>query len=81
MIPVVSRQAKREFGHIRLDTYLGMGLSNLVTLFIIIATAQTVNAPGITHTSSQAAKALKPMAGDATLTFFATRHFRLRSSL
>ena len=67
------RQAKREFGRIRLDTYIGMGLSNLVALFIIITTAATLNAHGITdiQTSSQAAQALKPIAGAATFTVFA----------
>ena len=67
------RQAKPEFARIRLDTYLGMGLSNLVALFIIITTAATLNAHGVTNiqTSSQAAEALKPIAGAATFVVFA----------
>ncbi|HEY2051254.1 MAG TPA: divalent metal cation transporter [Caulobacteraceae bacterium] len=67
------RQAKSEFARIRLDTYLGMGLSNLVALFIIITTAATLNAHGITdiQTSSQAALALKPIAGAGTFVVFA----------
>jgi NRAMP (natural resistance-associated macrophage protein)-like metal ion transporter len=67
------RQAKPEFARIRLDTYLGMGLSNLVALFIIVTTAATLNAHGITNiqTSSQAALALKPIAGPATFVVFA----------
>jgi NRAMP (natural resistance-associated macrophage protein)-like metal ion transporter len=67
------RQAKAEFARIRLDTYLGMGLSNLVALFIIITTAATLNAHGVTNiqTSAQAALALKPIAGDATFAVFA----------
>ena len=66
-------QAKAEFARIRVDTYLGMGLSNLVALFIIITTAATLNAHGITdiQTSSQAAEALKPIAGAATFVVFA----------
>jgi Mn2+/Fe2+ NRAMP family transporter len=66
-------QAKPEFARIRMDTYLGMGLSNLVALFIIITTAATLNAHGITNiqTSSQAAEALKPIAGPATFVVFA----------
>ena len=66
-------QAKPEFARIRLDTYLGMGLSNLVALFIIVTTAATLNAHGITNiqTSSQAALALKPIAGPATFVVFA----------
>ncbi len=67
------RQAKSEFARIRVDTYLGMGLSNMVALFIIITTAATLNAHGITdiQTSSQAALALKPIAGPATFIVFA----------
>ncbi len=66
-------QAKPEFARIRLDTYLGMGLSNLVALFIIITTAATLNAHGVTdiQTSAQAAQALKPVAGPATFVIFA----------
>jgi Mn2+/Fe2+ NRAMP family transporter len=67
------RAAKTEFGRIRLDTYLGMGLSNLVALFIIVTTAATLHAHGVTdiQTSSQAAQALKPIAGPATFVVFA----------
>src|SRR6201996_6876996 len=67
------RQAKSEFGRIRIDTYLGMGLSNAVALFIIITTAATLHAHGVTdiQTSSQAAQALKPIAGPATFVGFA----------
>lgn len=67
------RQAEAEFGRIRIDTYLGMGLSNLVALFIIITTAATLHAHGVTdiQTSSQAAQALKPIAGPATFVVFA----------
>jgi NRAMP (natural resistance-associated macrophage protein)-like metal ion transporter len=66
-------QAKTEFARIRLDTYLGMGLSNLVALFIIITPAATLHAHGITdiQTSSQAALALKPIAGAGTFVVFA----------
>jgi NRAMP (natural resistance-associated macrophage protein)-like metal ion transporter len=66
-------QAKSEFRRIRVDTYLGMGLSNLVALFIIITTAATLNAHGVTNiqTSAQAAEALKPIAGPATFVVFA----------
>jgi len=66
-------QAKREFGRIRLDTYLGMGLSNVVALFIIITTAATLHAHNITdiQTSSQAAIALRPIAGQFAFLIFA----------
>jgi len=66
--------APAEFSRIRLDTYIGMGYSNLVSLFIIIGTAATLNAHGITNieTSSQAAQALRPIAGVFTFLLFAT---------
>jgi Mn2+/Fe2+ NRAMP family transporter len=58
---------------IRVDTYLGMALSNLVALAIIITTAATLHAHGITNiaTSSQAAQALKPIAGPFAFAIFA----------
>ena len=58
-------EARSEINRIRIDTYLGMGFSNVVSLFIIITTAATLNAHGITdiQTSSQAAEALRPIAG------------------
>jgi NRAMP (natural resistance-associated macrophage protein)-like metal ion transporter len=66
-------QAVDAFQRIRLDTYIGMALSNLVALAIIVTTAATLNANGITHitTSSQAAEALKPVAGELAFTVFA----------
>lgn len=50
---------------IRIDTYIGMALSNIVGLAIMITTAATLNAHGITNieSSSQAAQALQPVAG------------------
>ncbi len=58
-------QAKEQLGRIRVDTYLGMALSNLVAFFIILTAAATLHAHGITEisTSAQAAKALEPLAG------------------
>jgi NRAMP (natural resistance-associated macrophage protein)-like metal ion transporter len=66
-------QAKEQFGRIRLDTYVGMTFSNVVAFFIILAAAVTLNAHGITdiETSSQAAEALRPLAGRMTFTLFA----------
>jgi NRAMP (natural resistance-associated macrophage protein)-like metal ion transporter len=65
-------QARAQIGRMRLDTYVGMGYSNLVSLFIIITTAATLNAHGITdiQTSSQAAEALRPIAGPFTFIVF-----------
>ncbi len=66
-------QAKAEFSRIRLDTYVGMALSNVVAMFIIITTAATLNAHGVTdiQTSSQAAEALRPIAGPFAFAVFA----------
>jgi NRAMP (natural resistance-associated macrophage protein)-like metal ion transporter len=66
-------QSKAELFRIRIDTYLGMGVSNLVALFIIITTAATLNAHGITdiQTSAQAAEALRPIAGIFAFAVFA----------
>jgi NRAMP (natural resistance-associated macrophage protein)-like metal ion transporter len=65
--------APRELQRIRIDTYVGMGLSNLVALFIVWTTAATLNAHGITNieTSAQAAQALRPLAGPFAFTVFA----------
>jgi NRAMP (natural resistance-associated macrophage protein)-like metal ion transporter len=66
-------QARAEFSRIRIDTYLGMALSNLVALAIMVATAATLNAHGVTNiqTSAQAAEALRPIAGPAVFVVFA----------
>ena len=66
-------EAKHEINRIRLDTALGMGYSNIISLFIIVATAATLHAQGITdvQTSAQAAEALRPIAGPFTFALFA----------
>jgi NRAMP (natural resistance-associated macrophage protein)-like metal ion transporter len=67
------RQAPREIRRIRLDTYVGMGLSNLIALFIIITTAATLHVRGTTDigTAAQAAEALRPIAGEFAFAVFA----------
>lgn len=57
----------------RLDTIAGMFFSNLVMFFIIITTASTLNSHGIKNieTASQAASALKPLAGNFAFILFA----------
>ena len=66
-------QAPRQMHRIRFDTYIGMGLSNLVSLFIIVTAAATLNAHGVTDikTSAQAAEALRPLAGEFSFALFA----------
>ena len=66
-------QGAAELGRIRLDTVVGMGLSNVIALAIIVTAAATLNASGITdvQTSAQAAEALRPLAGRWAATVFA----------
>jgi NRAMP (natural resistance-associated macrophage protein)-like metal ion transporter len=67
------REAPAQISRMRLDTYVGMGYSNLIALFIIVSTAATLNAHGVTNiqTSAQAAEALRPIAGVFTFALFA----------
>jgi NRAMP (natural resistance-associated macrophage protein)-like metal ion transporter len=66
-------QAQRHFRRLRIDTAVGMGFSNLIALFMILATAATLHANGKTDiaTTAQAAEALRPIAGDAAFVLFA----------
>ena len=66
------RQARADFSRIKVDTYIGMGFSNLVAFFIMLTTAVTLHAHGITdiQTSAQAAQALRPLAGDFAFMLF-----------
>jgi Mn2+/Fe2+ NRAMP family transporter len=58
---------------IAIDTYIGMGFSNLVALAIMVTTAATLHVRGTTliQTSREAAKALRPVAGEFAFTLFA----------
>lgn len=66
-------QAEPAIERIRLDTMIGMAFSNLVALAIMITTAATLHAAGKTsiESSSQAAEALKPVAGAFAFAIFA----------
>ena len=63
----------RYFRHIAIDTWSGMIVSNLIAFFIIVTTAATLHAHGIVkiETATQAAEALRPIAGDFTFALFA----------
>jgi Mn2+/Fe2+ NRAMP family transporter len=65
--------APAELRRIRWDTWSGMLYSNLTAYFIILATAVTLNVAGITdiETAAQAARALRPLAGDFAFLLFA----------
>ena len=67
------RQGPDAIDRIRLDTFVGMAISNVVALAIIITTAATLHAGGVTEieSSSQAAEALRPLAGPFAFTLFA----------
>ena len=64
--------AREHLHRIKIDTYVGMGFSNLIALFIIVSTAATLHAAGITDiaTSAQAAEALRPLAGNGAFLLF-----------
>jgi Mn2+/Fe2+ NRAMP family transporter len=65
--------APAELRRIQWDTWSGMFYSNITAYFIILATAVTLNVAGITNieTASQAAGALRPLAGDFAFILFA----------
>jgi NRAMP (natural resistance-associated macrophage protein)-like metal ion transporter len=67
------REAPAQLWRIKVDTYLGMFFSNLVAFFIILTTAATLHAHGVTEiqTADQAALALQPFAGKLTFILFA----------
>jgi NRAMP (natural resistance-associated macrophage protein)-like metal ion transporter len=62
----------QELRRARNDVALGMFWSNLVMYFIILTTAATLHAHGITHisTARQAAEALRPLAGPGAYWLF-----------
>jgi len=69
---VKSSQGPDAIKRIETDTYIGMAFSNLVALAIMFTTAATLHAAGTTdiQTSSQAAEALKPIAGAFAFAIF-----------
>jgi len=71
------RMAPQQIGstlrRLRTDTIVGMGFSNLIAFFMVVATAATLHAHGVTHidTTAQAAQALRPIAGNLAFLLFA----------
>jgi NRAMP (natural resistance-associated macrophage protein)-like metal ion transporter len=65
-------QAPHHLKRIKIDTVVGMGFSNLVAMFIMLTTAATLGAHGVTQieSSAQAASALRPIAGDFAFALF-----------
>jgi NRAMP (natural resistance-associated macrophage protein)-like metal ion transporter len=65
-------QAPKELNRIRIDTFFGMAVSNIVAAAIMISAAATLHTQGITTISSaaDAAEALRPIAGDFAFALF-----------
>ena len=65
---------QKNINNMGFDTILGMFFSQAIMFFIIITTAATLHANGITNigTASQAAEALRPVAGNFAYLLFAT---------
>ena len=63
----------QNYGDERLDAYVGAVLGNLIWAFVIIATAATLHTNGIfdIQTASEAAAALRPVAGEGAAALFA----------
>jgi len=66
-------QAKVQLHRIEVDTFIGMGYSNVIAFFIMVASAATLHMQGIVNieTTSQAAQALRPIAGEFAFVVFA----------
>jgi NRAMP (natural resistance-associated macrophage protein)-like metal ion transporter len=69
----LTRGGSSEIDRIRIDTTVGMIFSNVIAFSIILTTAAVLNANGVTNINSatQAAEALRPLAGDFTFALFA----------
>ena len=72
-LKILSRGGGGELTRMSIDTTTGMVFSNLIAFFIILATASTLHALGLTQieTAAQAAEALRPIAGDLAFLLFA----------
>ncbi|MDQ2819536.1 MAG: Nramp family divalent metal transporter [Pseudomonadota bacterium] len=65
-------EARSTLDRIKVDTYIGMGFSNVVAFTIMLTVAVTLHLHGITDiaSSAQAAEALKPIAGEFAFLLF-----------
>ena len=72
-LKILSRGGEPELTRMAIDTTAGMVLSNVIAYFIVLATASTLHAHGLTEiqTAAEAAEALRPIAGDLTFLLFA----------
>jgi len=69
----LTRGGDPELDRIKVDTAIGMIFSNVIAFFVIVTTASVLHAHGVTNINSatQAAEALRPLAGDFTFLLFA----------
>jgi Mn2+/Fe2+ NRAMP family transporter len=65
-------QAGPQLRRIKIDTFFGMAVSNLVAIAIMVSTAATLHAAGKTEigTAADAAEALRPIAGNFAFLLF-----------
>lgn len=65
-------QAPKQMGRIKADTYIGMGISNIIAFFIILTAAVTLHTQGKIdiQSAAQAAEALRPVAGNFAFLLF-----------
>jgi NRAMP (natural resistance-associated macrophage protein)-like metal ion transporter len=65
-------QAAMQLQRIQQDTYIGMGVSNVVAFFIMLTAIVTLRMHGVTdiQTSADAAQALRPVAGEFAFALF-----------
>jgi NRAMP (natural resistance-associated macrophage protein)-like metal ion transporter len=70
---LAKKKTHPELDRIRVDTTVGMIFSNVIAFFIILTTASVLHAHGVTNINSatQAAEALRPLAGNFTFLLFA----------
>ena len=66
------RSVSERFQPIVFDTWIGMALSNVIGFFIMLTTAATLHAHGISNigTAAEAAEALRPLAGPLAFLLF-----------
>ena len=69
----IPKGGRLELNRIKIDTTVGMLLSNVIAFSIILTTASVLHANGVTNINSatEAAEALRPLAGDFTFLLFA----------
>ncbi len=68
----VPQQAPRQLHRISFDTWIGMGVSNVIAFFIVLTAAATLHLHHVdVKTSADAARALEPIAGRFAYAVFA----------